>query len=628
MMLDTLPSLPAPVWRTAAALGLFASLGAAHPQGRARAAPDDVSALVEAHVRWLGGAAALDAIDTVSASGTIEVAGMKGQLAAVARRHGDLQRSVDLGAVKTSTTVTPAEAFQVNASGQVEPLPAEQAARMRAEVLEAFALHLGAAERDRLQRLPDETRDGTAFAVLRWQPDGAPARDYLLDSDDGSLAFVRTVDDGKTTWTRPSDWRVVAGVRLPFAQEATSDEPNGNVKIVWQNVEANVPVADGVFAKPRQASKLAEFAGGAASTGWLPMQLYLDRYIYLRGTLQGTETDIVLDSGAGATVVDKALAAELGIRTQGQVTAKGVGGTQPAAFLRDLVIGVGPLKLRGLRGVSIDLSGLTPMLGRAMPVILGKEAFHELVIDVDYPNQRIAFHRREGFVYGGSGRSVPLIAGGDGHRAVELEVEGHKGKFTVDTGSGGTVDVFAHFTQANRLLGGRTPTSQALGGGVGGRIVTTTGTLRSVKLAGYELTEVPAGFPDVDKGAFATKHVDGNLGAGVFARFRLTFDYGRETLHVEPGPKWDTAAFRKDRLGIGAELDGDTLRVRFVAPGSPAAEAGVKVDDRIRALGGEPVHVDGWRAQFLRWADVPAGTEVEWEDGAGVRHRLVTRDFY
>jgi hypothetical protein len=44
----------------------------------------------------------------------------------------------------------------------------------------------------------------------------------------------------------------------------------------------------------------------------LPLELYEDKYLFVQGIVNGTPTDIVVDSGAGITVVDRAFADALG----------------------------------------------------------------------------------------------------------------------------------------------------------------------------------------------------------------------------------------------------------------------------------------------------------------------------
>jgi hypothetical protein len=264
-----------------------------------------------------------------------------------------------------------------------------------------------------------------------------------------------------------------------------------------------------------------------------------------------------------------------------------------------------------------------------MPVILGREAFDALVVDLDYPRSRVAFHAAESFAYDGPGRSVALFPWKNGKKTLEASVEGlPPARFEIDTGSAMTLDLFAHFAEDNHLLAGRAPVSAKQGGGVGGTFVSALATLRSLTLAGYRFENVPAAFPSVSDGAFATEEIAGNLGSGVLSRFRAIFDYSRARLHLEPGPDWDTRPFAKDRLGLTGALRDGVIEVTFVAPHSPAEKSGWRPGQRIAALAGEPVTAATWRAALRRLAESPAGTEIVLTDGEGAARKLVAAEYY
>jgi hypothetical protein len=191
-----------------------------------------------------------------------------------------------------------------------------------------------------------------------------------------------------------------------------------------------------------------------------------------------------------------------------------------------------------------------------------------------------------------------------------------------------TLDVFASFAEEHGLLAGRAPVSARRGGGVGATFVSALATLRSLDLGGYRLENVPAAFPRVTEGGFATEEIAGNLGSGVLARFRVIFDYSRARLHLEPGPDWDTRPFAKDRLGLAGVFRVDGIDVTFVAPLSPAEKDGWKPGQRITALAGEPVSAATWRAALRRVAESAAGTEIVLTDGEGKARKLVAAEYY
>ena len=68
---------------------------------------------------------------------------------------------------------------------------------------------------------------------------------------------------------------------------------------------------------------------GHVADSWAPIELYLGRYIFMKGTVNALPTEMLLDSGAGITVIDKSLAHEIGARDLGAVSLLGVGARTP-----------------------------------------------------------------------------------------------------------------------------------------------------------------------------------------------------------------------------------------------------------------------------------------------------------
>jgi predicted metalloprotease with PDZ domain len=120
----------------------------------------------------------------------------------------------------------------------------------------------------------------------------------------------------------------------------------------------------------------------------------------------------------------------------------------------------------------------------------------------------------------------------------------------------------------------------------------------------------------------------GNLGAGVFSRFRVIIDWGREQMHVEPGADWNTRPFRKDRIGISGVRDGDAIKVTHVAANSPAEKRGWSAGRRIVAVNGKPVSARSWRADFMQVTRAPCGAEVELLEEGGRASKIVAADYY
>src|SRR4030095_13379533 len=80
------------------------------------------------------------------------------------------------------------------------------------------------------------------------------------------------------------------------------------------------------------------------------------------------------------------------------------------------------------------------------------------------------------------------------------------------------------------------------------------------------------------------------IGADLLRRFRVTFDYARKRMLLEPIE--DVAKpFEVDRSGLRVHAKGDDARaftVVGVLKGSASDEAGIQVGDVIEAIGGTP----------------------------------------
>ncbi len=584
--------------------------------------------LIDLHVEWLGGRNALEQLETMHVRGKIQAASLEGPASMVLTSDGRFRFDYDLQVVSATEVRTPEDSWRRNESGQIEDLGEEAAMGHERAVQEAFARwFLSPVAGTTWTALGAEEKNGRSFEVLSLAFDNGDRREFFIDAESGALEWVRMHTDNETVWTRPSDWRQVDGIRIPFRSEQIHTHATSNVTLIWDEVNLNQAVEPAAFARPATAVDDSAL-GGKETSGWLPMSLFLDRWIYLTGTINGHETEMLLDSGAGITVIDAKFAESIGLKGSGAVTAKGVGGTSTASFAQGVNLGVGEaVKLEGLTAAIIDLTEVEEMLSRSMPVIVGKEMFNRFVVDVDYPNERIAFHEPASFAYSGSGQALDLIADDEGHKAIWARIEDlPPAKIKLDTGAGGNLTIFESYWRENDLLSGRR-VSNDLAGGVGGTVVNKVGRLSSFEIAGTTLKHMPVGFDvqDVD-GAFDTTRFAGNLGAGVLGRFRCIFDYHSDKLILERGARFDRP-FRQDGLGIDIQRKGEDFVIVHVSEGSPAEKDGWKVGDVVREINGETLGHDAY-AVWRRHSQAEPGTVVQIVDGSGKSRKVTLAQYY
>jgi hypothetical protein len=243
----------------------------------------------------------------------------------------------------------------------------------------------------------------------------------------------------------------------------------------------------------------------------------------------------MLDSGAQMSTVSQPLAASLGLRPAGSFHLAGVTGSQQGALASGVEIQLGTLRLSNLTVLVTDLREVEADLGRSMPFVLGRELFNSAVVEIDYPAARLILHDPARYQPGPEARRLALEPGDGGEKLVRAAVEGlPPALFALDTGDSGAVTLFGAYVKAHALLKDRPRRGESVISGVGGAAPAIDATLKSLTLGELELRDLPAAFATASDGAFATGRIAGQLGAGVLARFRVTFDHGRSALYLVP----------------------------------------------------------------------------------------------
>jgi len=92
----------------------------------------------------------------------------------------------------------------------------------------------------------------------------------------------------------------------------------------------------------------------------------------------------VLDTGSTRTIVDRALATSLGLKTSGSSSLQGAGaGRVPIEFIHDVSVTLPGIESAGYELSTADLQPLEASLGVRVDGILGYEVFSRFVVTVD-----------------------------------------------------------------------------------------------------------------------------------------------------------------------------------------------------------------------------------------------------
>ena len=285
----------------------------------------------------------------------------------------------------------------------------------------------------------------------------------------------------------------------------------------------------------------------------------------------------VLDTGASSSVIDEADAAQFGLK--------------PGA--KNVTLELGEVKLPALDLVAIDLSGVEAGLGQHVAGILGSEIFKQQVVEIDYANKAVRLHDPEGFQYAGTAKPVAMVFRGDIPlvRPIFVTPEGDEldAKVEFDTGQAGALTLIRPFVIGAELTDPSQPEVPITTGAIlPGRIPAHVMRLKAIRLGDTSFGNVVTNVTPNAEAAGVSGETMGLLGGEVLRRFRVFVDYSRSQVFLEPNGSV-SEPFEFDMSGMSLAAQGDTLheyRVRFVIPGSPAAEAGVAAGDLLASVDG------------------------------------------
>lgn len=334
--------------------------------------------------------------------------------------------------------------------------------------------------------------------------------------------------------------------------------------------------------------------------------------IYIEAEISGKRTPMVLDSGAGVTLLEAGLAKEVKVESSGQMPVGGAG-TKPVMgdLLKNASIKIGNGAVTATPFLSLPLTDLWPFEGREIPAIIGSDVFQRYTVQIDYANRRVRFYTPGTYTPPATAKSSALrIVGRLPVIDVPVSLPGLSGKSAVamlDTGASGAYLLTKRFGTANKLDTLLPPAPSApLSGGVGGQSMSRYLRLSALTFGGIEFPSVPGTLTTSDGGVTggATSY-DMIVGAEILRRFTVTFDYTGSKVWFDPN-KDLSAPFPIDHTGLLLKtFDGDYRRFKVygVVPKSPAAEIGVAADDEVLSVDGKDAKsftMDDLRATFRR----------------------------
>jgi predicted aspartyl protease len=320
----------------------------------------------------------------------------------------------------------------------------------------------------------------------------------------------------------------------------------------------------------------------------------------------GPPATFILDTGASSTTIDRDYAEKRGVRPTGQTHALGAAGRVNVSLARDVLFSFGGLTLPGRTTLLIPLGAISLGAGKPMQGVLGYEVFKEHVVEIDYVDGSVSFHETRAFRRPAGAARIPIAFR---HRVPQVEVrltlaDGRTipARLFVDTGAEPGIVLTRAFTDKHDIeVEGGVETSAGLG--VGGATRERVGRIARLELGPFAIERPIVNLSLNTDGVLGDSRVDGLLGGEILKRFTLIVDYDRKQLLMKRNRHFGTA-MEIDMSGLTmASRDAafDAIVVKDVRPSSPAADAGIRAGDELRAIDGQrvlPASLDAIRTMF------------------------------
>ena len=379
----------------------------------------------------------------------------------------------------------------------------------------------------------------------------------------------------------PDNYESVQGVVSPMYSRSVI--PAFGQEIVTENIltEYNIPIPESLFTLTSRSGDWELDDPGTPTTFYLRGE-----HIYLEGEVNGTSVNILLDSGAGATVLDSTLASDLELEGSGRLPVMGIGGTREFSFVKVPSYSVAGALLNDQYLAVIPLAEeFYPSTGERIDLILGYDFLSRFVTRIDYGLETITLYDTDSFLIPPDITVVPAVRTMSLLSVEALLEDSIPINLLLDTGAGGCIHLTPGFFEKHPDFLQNRPSFETEIIGIGGEESIIGFRVSSVTLGDFT---VPGGICSSFDGGDIFNQFDGILGAGILSRFIVYLNYNSSSVFLEPSVLFHEG-LPETLTGMGLEIAENELVVRMIVEGSPADDAGVIKGDVLLEIDGHQV---------------------------------------
>lgn len=340
---------------------------------------------------------------------------------------------------------------------------------------------------------------------------------------------------------------------------------------------------------PIITSAQTRFTSGASALR-IPFELSGDLIVLKVRVNRSRPLHFIFDTGAGISVIDPQSARALRLRTKGKLKLDATGGSVQSGLIQSVSLSVPGVEVFNQTLATIDLDAFAPLFGFKIDGIIGYDFINNFVVEIDYASGVMNLFGLQGYKYHGAAESIPIeivdktpfVRG----RIVLNGREPIEGKFEIDTGGTGMLNLNTPFVNKYKMLETLGKQTQSKMGGVGGSSAAVKAHVPAIELGSFAIKNPLVVFAQGTEGSESSIAYDGSLNNGFFSQFKVILDYSRSQILLERNRRAST-----DLSGLEIVADPPRFRtyvVNAVEENSPAAAAGIQEEDTIIAIDGQP----------------------------------------
>ena len=474
-------------------------------------------------------------ITSIRSTGFVEMGGMTGVMEVLFAAPDKISMSSDFGFLKMSQTYDGELAWLIDQNSQkVELTGGEKQSLVNSAYLTGMSYFLLDRMPGHIEYLRDTLINNVSYSMFTAIPTGGDSLQLYFSRQKNRLEIVGEKLDELIIYTYMSDFRSVDGIEMPFLYNSRASAPEFNSTIKVDNIEFNISIDETIFSSNDSTESFLYYPDKADSV-IIPFHYYND-HIFVEVSVNGSgKVYFILDSGAGANVLDSSFAERLGLTRMGGVPAKGVAGYESVALVRTDSLTVGAIKLdEGLAAV-VNLRDLSLRLPGELGGLIGYDLLARLPFKIDYKAGQLVFYHPDRFsppdsIYAADFElmmKTPLIKGVYG---------GFNGKFLVDLGNPFGLILHRAFVEKYNLketfsdikdIGGQI-------GGIGGKSEAYAASGVDFLIGSAEITKPPVMVVAAGRGFMESSTVDGNIGNQLLREFTILMDYEEKKIYILP----------------------------------------------------------------------------------------------